>query len=108
MFGIDGVIIGLIITFVCLFAGILSGFPVAFGIGGAGIVSFGILNKKARDLIQERLKFIKNNDIQYEILIDKEGNLVNSYSSLTSTKIKSSFFCSLALSILLQLLQKPH
>ena len=31
MFGIDGVIIGLIITFVCLFAGILSGFPVAFG-----------------------------------------------------------------------------
>ena len=43
MFGIDGVIIGLIITFVCLFAGILSGFPVAFGIGGAGIVSFGIL-----------------------------------------------------------------
>ena len=42
MFGIDGVIIGLIITFVCLFAGILSGFPVAFGIGGAGIVSFGI------------------------------------------------------------------
>ena len=43
MFGIDGVIIGLIITFVCLFAGILSGFPVAFGIGGAGLVSFGIL-----------------------------------------------------------------
>ena len=41
MFGIDGVVIGLIITFVCLFAGILSGFPVAFGIGGAGIVSFG-------------------------------------------------------------------
>ncbi len=43
MFGIDGVVIGLIITFVCLFAGILSGFPVAFGIGGAGILSFGIL-----------------------------------------------------------------
>lgn len=43
LFGLDGVEIGLIIVFVCLFGGILSGFPVAFAIGGAGIISFGII-----------------------------------------------------------------
>ncbi|AXI46904.1 C4-dicarboxylate ABC transporter permease [Sulfitobacter sp. SK012] len=42
-FGLDGVEIGLIIVFACLFGGILSGFPVAFAIGGAGIISFGII-----------------------------------------------------------------
>ena len=41
--GLDGVEIGLIIVFLCLFGGILSGFPVAFAIGGAGIISFGII-----------------------------------------------------------------
>jgi TRAP-type mannitol/chloroaromatic compound transport system permease large subunit len=40
LFGLDGVEIGLIIVFLCLFGGILSGFPVAFAIGGAGVVSF--------------------------------------------------------------------
>ncbi|MEE9388362.1 MAG: TRAP transporter large permease subunit [Paracoccaceae bacterium] len=43
MFGLDGVEIGLLIVFLSLFAGILSGFPVAFAIGGAGIFAFGIL-----------------------------------------------------------------
>ena len=43
MLGLDGVEIGLIIVFICLFGGILSGFPVAFAIGGAGIISFGII-----------------------------------------------------------------
>ncbi|GAA6187324.1 TRAP transporter large permease subunit [Litorivita sp. NS0012-18] len=43
LFGLDGVEIGLIIVFLCLFGGILSGFPVAFSIGGAGIISFGII-----------------------------------------------------------------
>ena len=33
LFGLDGVEVGLIIVFLCLFAGILSGFPVAFAIG---------------------------------------------------------------------------
>jgi TRAP-type mannitol/chloroaromatic compound transport system permease large subunit len=42
-FGLDGVEIGLIIVFITLFGGILSGFPVAFAIGGAGIISFGII-----------------------------------------------------------------
>ena len=41
--GLDGVEIGLLIVLVCLFGGILSGFPVAFAIGGAGIISFGII-----------------------------------------------------------------
>ena len=40
MFGIDGVLLALILTFIILFAAILSGFPVAFAIGGAGVVSF--------------------------------------------------------------------
>ncbi len=43
MLGLDGVEVGLIIVFLCLFSGILSGFPVAFAIGGAGIISFGII-----------------------------------------------------------------
>jgi len=43
LFGLDGVEIGLIIVFLCLFGGILSGFPVAFAIGGAGVVSFAII-----------------------------------------------------------------
>ncbi|MGR3609225.1 MAG: TRAP transporter large permease [Sulfitobacter sp.] len=43
LLGLDGVEIGLIIVFACLFGGILSGFPVAFAIGGAGIFSFGII-----------------------------------------------------------------
>ncbi len=43
LFGLDGVEIGLLIVFLCLFGGILSGFPVAFAIGGAAIISFGII-----------------------------------------------------------------
>lgn len=43
LFGLDGVEVGLIIVFLCLFGGIISGFPVAFAIGGAGIISFGII-----------------------------------------------------------------
>lgn len=43
LFGLDGIEVGLIIVFLCLFAGIISGFPVAFAIGGAGIISFGII-----------------------------------------------------------------
>ncbi|SPH18076.1 C4-dicarboxylate TRAP transporter large permease protein DctM [Defluviimonas aquaemixtae] len=41
--GLDGVEVGLVIVFLCLFAGILSGFPVAFALGGAGIIAFGII-----------------------------------------------------------------
>ncbi|MEQ9693521.1 TRAP transporter large permease subunit [Shimia sp. SDUM112013] len=43
LFGLDGVEIGLIVVFLCLFGGILSGFPVAFAIGGAGVISFAII-----------------------------------------------------------------
>ncbi len=42
-FGLDGVEVSLIIVFACLFGGIMSGFPVAFAIGGAAVISFGIL-----------------------------------------------------------------
>ena len=43
MFGIDGVLLALIITFIILFGAILSGFPVAFAIGGAGVLSFSVV-----------------------------------------------------------------
>ncbi|MBN2905882.1 MAG: TRAP transporter large permease subunit [Rhodobacteraceae bacterium] len=43
LFGLDGVEVGLIIVFLCLFTGILSGFPVAFAIGGSAVISFGII-----------------------------------------------------------------
>ncbi|MDH3375614.1 MAG: TRAP transporter large permease subunit, partial [Gammaproteobacteria bacterium] len=43
LFGLTGVELALIIVFVCLFAGILSGFPVAFAISGAAIISFTLI-----------------------------------------------------------------
>ncbi|MEL6677859.1 MAG: TRAP transporter large permease subunit [Pseudomonadota bacterium] len=43
LFGLDGIEIGLIITFATLFGAIMSGFPVAFAIGGAGVLTFGII-----------------------------------------------------------------
>ena len=42
-FGLDGVEVGLIIVFLTLFGAILSGFPVAFAIGGAAMISFVII-----------------------------------------------------------------
>jgi TRAP-type mannitol/chloroaromatic compound transport system permease large subunit len=43
LFGLDGIEIGLIIVFVTLFGAIMTGFPVAFAIGGAGVISFAII-----------------------------------------------------------------
>ena len=43
LFGLDGVEIGLIIVFLMLFGSILSGFPVAFAIGGSAVLSFGVI-----------------------------------------------------------------
>ena len=43
LFGLDGIEIGLLIVFLLLFGGILSGFPVAFAIGGSAVISFGIV-----------------------------------------------------------------
>ena len=43
LFGLDGVEVGIIIVFLTLFAGILSGFPVAFAIGGSAVISFTII-----------------------------------------------------------------
>ncbi len=43
IFGLDGVEACLLIMLLCLFGGIISGFPVAFALGGAGLLSFGII-----------------------------------------------------------------
>src|SRR6056297_3999982 len=42
-FGLDGIEVGLIIVFLTLFAGIMTGFPVAFAIAGSAMVSFAII-----------------------------------------------------------------
>ncbi|MDJ1008739.1 MAG: TRAP transporter large permease subunit [Paracoccaceae bacterium] len=42
-FGLDGIEVGLIIVFLCLFAGIMTGFPVAFAIAGSAVISFAIV-----------------------------------------------------------------
>ena len=44
MLGIDGVLLALVITFIILFGSILSGFPVAFAIGGAGVLSLSLIH----------------------------------------------------------------
>ena len=43
LFGLDGVELSLIIVFSTLFISILSGYPVAFGLSGAAVVSFALL-----------------------------------------------------------------
>ncbi len=43
IFGLDGIEVGLIIVFFCLFGAIMSGFPVAFAIGGSAVISFAII-----------------------------------------------------------------
>lgn len=43
LFGLDGIEIGLIIVVLCLFGGIMTGFPVAFAISGAAVVAFGLI-----------------------------------------------------------------
>ncbi len=43
LFGLDGVEIGILIVFLTLFAGILSGFPVGFAIPGAAVISFTLI-----------------------------------------------------------------
>ena len=43
LFGMDGVELSLIIVFSTLFLSILSGYPVAFGLSGAAVVSFAII-----------------------------------------------------------------
>jgi len=42
-FGLDGIEVALIIVFLCLFGGIMTGFPVAFAIAGAAVLSFGLI-----------------------------------------------------------------
>ena len=43
LFGLDGIEISLIIVFTCLFGAIMSGYPVAFAIGGSALIAFGII-----------------------------------------------------------------
>ena len=72
MFGIDGVLLALIITFIILFGSILSGFPVAFAIGGAGVLSFvavalldtaGLLTHSLVDVTSPEYRDLLNNGI---------------------------------------------
>jgi len=43
LFGFDGIEISIIIVFSCLIIGILSGFPVAFALGGSALISLSII-----------------------------------------------------------------
>ncbi len=66
--GLDGVEIGLIIVFLCLFAGIVSGFPVAFALGGAGIIAFAILaSLDGADLLVH--EFVDRGSAEYAALL---------------------------------------
>ncbi len=76
-FGLDGVEVGLIIVFICLFGGILSGFPVAFAIGGAGMISFaiiaamdsaGLLIHQAIDTSSEAYRALVNSGIREDAI----------------------------------------
>ena len=43
IFGLDGIELSIIIVFSCLIIGILSGFPVAFALGGSALISLSII-----------------------------------------------------------------
>ncbi|MFZ1813476.1 MAG: TRAP transporter large permease subunit [Rhizobiaceae bacterium] len=47
--GLDGIEISLLITFLCLLCGILTGYPVAFALAGSAIISFGIIAALAQN-----------------------------------------------------------
>lgn len=69
LFGLDGVEIGLIIVFLCLFGGIMTGFPVAFAIAGSGMVSFGIIAAldSAGIIVHQA---VDTSSVAYQALID--------------------------------------
>ncbi len=73
LFGLDGVEIGLIITFVLLFAGILSGFPVAFAIAGSALIAFAIIGamSEAGWLVRE---VVDTRSDAYRALVDSGVN----------------------------------
>ena len=62
LFGLDGVELSLIIVFSTLFISILSGYPVAFGLSGAAVVSFAII--------------ALGNELGWLLVLDQNGNLV--------------------------------
>ena len=68
LLGLDGVEVSLAIVFLCLFGGIMSGFPVAFAIGGAAVISFGLIAAldSAGLLIHEA---VDTNSAQYAALL---------------------------------------
>ena len=76
LFGLDGVEIGLIITFLCLFGGIMSGFPVAFAIGGSSIIAFGIIASldSAGILVHE---VVDQSSEAYNALVNSGVNALN-------------------------------
>jgi TRAP-type mannitol/chloroaromatic compound transport system permease large subunit len=43
LFGLDGIEIALFIVLICVFSAIMTGYPVAFALGGAAVISFGII-----------------------------------------------------------------
>jgi TRAP-type mannitol/chloroaromatic compound transport system permease large subunit len=43
LFGLSGVELAIIIVFLCLITGIMSGFPVAYALGGSALISFAII-----------------------------------------------------------------
>jgi len=77
LFGLDGIEVGIIIVFLTLFAGILSGFPVAFAIMGSAVISFaiiaaldssGILLHAAVDTSSEEFRELVNSGVRQETI----------------------------------------
>jgi hypothetical protein len=95
IFGLDGVEIGLIIVFLTLFAGIMTGFPVAFAIGGAGVISFAIIAAldSAGVLIHQA---IDTGSAEYAALLARVSPATRSRSSDTPNCRGSRNICSRA------------
>lgn len=70
LFGLDGIEISLIITFLCLLAGILTGYPVAFALAGSALISFAIIAALAENGLLMK-EVVDIGSAQYRALIDQ-------------------------------------
>ncbi|MEP3279331.1 MAG: TRAP transporter large permease subunit [Stappiaceae bacterium] len=106
LFGLDGVELSLIIVFFCLFMGIMTGYPVAFAIGGSAVISFGIiavlanagiLQKEIVDTASEAYREIVASGVpKHDITIFKFPQLPTELVPLFERGVDGAFFRTIA------------
>ncbi len=102
LFGMDGVEISLIIVFICLFTGIMTGYPVAFAIGGAAVIAFGIIGGLASaGILQKEIvdtgseayrQLVAGGVAKHDVTIFKYPDLPTEFVPLFERGVDGAFF----------------